>query len=50
MGKKGLDQQAMWNRAIIGFFLAVYSGSTKTANLLLKTYGMIRIVLGKIGP
>ena len=48
MKKSNLEQQEQWNKAILGFFLAVQNEQAKAANFFLKTFELLRLIVGKI--
>ena len=44
------DDVEVWNKSLLGFFLAVHNEQIKTANLFLKAFDLLRAILYKICP
>lgn len=46
----GCEEVELWNKGLLGFFLAVHNLQIKTANLFLKSFDLLRLILHKICP
>lgn len=45
-----IDENEIWNKSLLGFFVSVHNEQPKTATLFLKAFEHIRLILYKLIP
>lgn len=48
MKKEWIEEDEVWNKSLLGFFLAVHNSQIKTANLFFKKYEILRLIVYRL--